>query len=96
MTDSTQNIAPLQGADTRTLAAQAVGDMALNAAHIALFAMRQQKPQEALGVMEDVADSLVLYLTKELNWPADMKANAKKRITETLHLAVAVTKGAKI
>ncbi|OZI77893.1 hypothetical protein [Bordetella genomosp. 12] len=75
---------------------QVLGDLALNAAHIALFAMRQQKPQEALGVLEDVADSLLQYLAKSLEMPADQKAAAKRRITETLHLALAVTKGSKI
>ncbi len=75
---------------------QALGDLALNAAHIALFAMRQQKPQEALSVLEDVADSLLQYLARSLALPAGDKAAAKKRITETLHLALAVTQGSKI
>lgn len=75
---------------------QALGDLALNAAHIALFAMRQQKPQEALGVLEDVADSLLQYLARSLALSAEDKAAAKKRITDTLHLALAVTQGSKI
>ena len=90
MSDSTQPTGP--SAEQQT----ALGDLALNAAHIALFAMRQQKPQEALGVLDDVADSLLQYLTKTLDWPQDARAGAKKRVTETLQLALAVTKGAKL
>ncbi|MFQ1061402.1 Uncharacterised protein [Bordetella trematum] len=93
-TPSSQAIASLDS-EPKVALSHALGDMALNAAHIALFAMRQKNPEETLGVMDDVADSVLQYLVKELGWPADMKADAKARMTQTLQMALAVSKGAK-